>query len=357
MVIKPIRFLVIFIIVITILAISLSCGVENHKKIQLRVYNADSLIIPFLEIEKKFELLHPEIDVIIEGHGSIQVIRAATELGDDVDVAAVADSQLIRLLMYDTPMKDKNGNYADWSIDFATNSLGITYTDKSKYANEISVDNWYKIMSRPDIKVGFSDPRIDALGYRTLMMLRLSEIYYQDEQLINRMIGDAFVVGLEVSNLNGLTVITVPELLKPSNNRMVLRSYSLQILALLDSGDVDYSFEYESVARQHGFHFLALPDAINLRSQYYATTYSQVRIAMEFQRFASVNPQFPGAPILYGVTIPNSAKHPPQAVQFIKYLLNTEGRKVLNQNFQPPIVPASCDNAVRLPDELRSMFK
>jgi molybdate/tungstate transport system substrate-binding protein len=334
-----------------------SCSPETRKPIQLRVYNADSLILPFQEIEKKFELQHPGIDVIIEGHGSIQVIRATTELGEKVDVAAVADSQLIRLLMYDTPMKEKNGNYADWCIDFATNAMGIAYTDRSRYASEISAGNWYEIMSRPEVKLGLSDLRIDSLGYRALMLMRLAEIHYHDDQLIERMLGGAFVTDLAISDMNGLTTITVPELLKPARERIVLRTYSLQVLALLESGDVDYSFEYESVARQRGFRFLQLPEAINLKSRDYAAIYKQVRVTMEFKRFASVNPQFPGAPIVYGVTIPNNAEHPQEALTFIGYLLGPEGREVLNRNFQPPLIPASCDNTSRLPDSLRSMFR
>ena len=335
---------------------SLSCGPQTPNPVQLRVYNADSLILPFQEIEKNFEIQHPDIDVLVEGHGSIQVIRATTELDERVDVAAVADSQLIRLLMYDTPMKEKNGNYADWCIDFATNALGIAFTDHSQFASEISAGNWYEIMSHPEVKIGLSDPRIDSLGYRALMLMRLAEIYYRDTHLFERMLGGAFVMDLAVSDINGLTTITVPELLKPAQERVVLRTYSLQVLALLESGDVDYSFEYESVARQHGFRFLELPEAINLKSQDYADTYKQVRVTLEFKRFASVNPQFPGAPIVYGVTIPNNAAHPQQAVTFIEYLLGPEGRDILSRNFQPPI-PATCDNVTRLPDTLRSRVK
>jgi molybdate/tungstate transport system substrate-binding protein len=337
-------------------AVTLSCS-PGAPPLQLRVYNADSLIIPFQEIEKRFEFQHPGVDVLIEGHGSIQVIRAATELGEEVDVAVVADSQLVRLLMYDTPMKEKNGNYAHWCIDFATNALGIAYTANGRYAAEISADNWYQIMSRPDVKIGLSDPRIDSLGYRALMTLRLAEDYYRDSGIIDGMLGGAFVTGLKVSELNGLTTITVPEILKPSQNRVVLRTYSLQILALLESGDVDYSFEYESVARQHGLHFLRLPGAVDLSSQEYASAYKQVRVKMDYQRFASVNPEFPGALIVYGATIPNNAKHPQEAALFIEYLLGQGGQEVLKQYFQPPLVPATCDNSAGLPDELRSRFK
>lgn len=354
---RRVRQLVLPAIILMGAAASLSCSANSQKQVQLRVYNADSLIIPFQAMEKEFEKEHPDIDVLIEGHGSIQVIRAVTELGEDVDVAAVADSQLIRLLMYDTAMKEKNGPYADWCINFASNAMGIAYTNQSRYKGELSADNWYEIMSRPEVKIGLSDPRIDSLGYRSLMTLRLAESYYHNAQLIDKMLGGAFSTGLNISEKNGLTTITVPELLKPVQDRIVLRTYSLQILALLESGDVDYSFEYESVARQHGFNFLKLPVEIDLSSQDNVNGYNQVRVALDFQRFASVNPVFPGASIVYGVTIPNNAKHPQEAALFVQYLLGQGGRDVLGQNFQPPLISATCDNVSRLPDDLRSMDK
>lgn len=344
-------------IIIASAVVFTSCAPAGQNKVQLRVYMADSLMIPFQTIEKQFELKYPGVDVLIEGHGSIQVIRAVTELGDDVDLAAVADSQLIRLLMYDTQMPDKNGPYADWCIDFATNAIGIAYTDNSRYAKEIKADNWYQIMSRPDVNIGFSDPRIDSLGYRTLMVAQLARAYYKDDALFDRLLAGNFSPVIGITTSQGITVIKVPEMLRPALPRVILRSYSLQILALLESGDVDYSFEYESVARQHGLNFLKLPDEINLSSQNYTQLYRQVKVEMDFQRFASVNPKFNGAPIVYGVTIPNNALHPEVATTFLEFLLGQGGQSILRENYQPPLVPAVSDNPAKVPDILRGLIQ
>ena len=275
-----------------------------------------------------------------------------TELQEDVDVAAVADSQLVHLLMYDTPLPDKNGTYADWCIDFAGNSLGLAYTDKSRYAAEINTGNWNRILSRPEVKIGFSDPRIDSLGYRALMLLQLASDYYKDNHLMEKIIGDGSSSGLNISTQTGLTTIIVPEIWKPISNRVILRTYSLQVLSLLESGDVDYSFEYESVARQHGFKFITLPLSINLSSAQYESEYQQVRVKMEYQRFASVNPEFKGSQIVYGITIPNNAPHPVEAEKFLEFLLGPDGREILNKNYQPPLTPPVCDNTGRVPEGL-----
>jgi len=133
-------------------------------------------MVPFARIEKEFESQNPDIDVEIQAHGSIQVIRQVTELGQDVDVVAVADYSLIPMLMYATKMPDGKP-YADWYIKPATNTMVLAYTPQSKYASEINADNWYQIVSRPDVKFGLADPRMDAVGYRTLMLDSLAESY------------------------------------------------------------------------------------------------------------------------------------------------------------------------------------
>jgi molybdate/tungstate transport system substrate-binding protein len=334
-----------------------SCRSPGKGKVQLHVFHADSLIIPFEQIKKDFEKQNPGIDVLLDGHGSIQVIRAVTELNQDVDVAAVADSQLLRLLMYDTAMKNGNGPYADWCIEFATNAVGIAYTEISRYSDEITPGNWFDIMSRPEVKIGLADPRIDSLGYRALMSLELANGYYQQGNIFNQVLDKAFIQPLDVSISNGIAAITVPQLLKPAQSRIVLRSYSLQITALLESGDVDYSFEYESVARQRGLKFLELPSALNLSSADYASQYRQVKVNLDFQRFASVNPQFNGSPILYGITIPRNALHPYEASMFIQYLLGKEGQTILSRNYQPPLIPAVTDNNAKMPADLQPFVK
>ena len=72
-------------------------------------------MVPFAKIQTAFEQANPDINVEMQAHGSIQVIRQVTELGQDVDVVAVADQALIPMLMYQTPMPDGQP-YANWEI-------------------------------------------------------------------------------------------------------------------------------------------------------------------------------------------------------------------------------------------------
>jgi molybdate/tungstate transport system substrate-binding protein len=346
------------IIVIAAVIISLTASIlQRQNRFELRVIIAGSLAVPFQALEKEYEIENPDVDIELEGHGSIQVVRTITELGREADLAAVADYQLIPLLMYQTQMPDGQGSFADWYISFATNKLGIAFTDSSLYASSITTDNWYEIISRPDVRIGLANPTIDALGYRALIVIQLAEDYYDDDTIFEKLISDNFAAGIEVIKTNGVSLIKVPELLKPTQNRIFLRSYSIQLLALLESGEVDYAFEYESVAKQRGLRFLELPQAIDLSSWNYTDQYEQVRVELEFQRFVEVVPEFEGTPIIYGITIPGNAPHQQEAIKFLEYLIGPEGQRILNENYHPPLIPAEADDVSKVPVELRPLLE
>ncbi len=337
------------------LAACSSTSPSSAGKTKLVVFEAGSLMVPMAQIEKEFEVANPDIDVEIQAHGSIQVIRHVTELGEDVDVVAVADHSLIPLLMYQTMMP--NGKpYADWYIKPATNQLVLAYTDNSKYSDELNAENWYRILSRPDVRVGLADPRMDAVGYRTLMVTKLAESYYGVDGIMDDTYGRYFTVPITADEENGISLITVPELLEPSENRMYLRGASMQLIALLQSNDIDYTFEYKSVVAQQGLKYLELPPAINLGDNSFTDAYRKVRVKIDFRRFKSVIPEFDGLPIVYGMTIASNSDKKEAAARFLAFILSPDGQRIFNENHHPPLVPPECDSPNALPDKLKPFF-
>ena len=70
--------LVIPIICLTALLLALvvgSTGCSRAETASIRVICAGSLMVPCQALEKAYEAKYPDVDVLIEGHGSIQVIR------------------------------------------------------------------------------------------------------------------------------------------------------------------------------------------------------------------------------------------------------------------------------------------
>ena len=322
----------------------------------MRVLFAGSLILPFDDLERAFEAQHPNVDVLMEGHGSIQCIRHVTELEELADVVAVADYALIPLLMYDTEVPETDQPYADWTMQFATNQLGLAYTDESAYADQIDRENWYEILSRRDVAFGVSDPRFDACGYRGMMVGQLANDYYGEADLFYNLFGDRFTQPVRVQDegANGPATILIPEVLQPEDDSgLTMRGASVQLLGLLQSGDLDYAFEYLSVSRQHDLNFLALPPEINLSDSAHQENYSRVGVKLAFRRFATVNPEFEGKTIAYGLTIPSNAPHPDLAAELIQFLVGPEGQEVMSRNHHPMILPPVVENEEALPNQLR----
>jgi molybdate/tungstate transport system substrate-binding protein len=325
-------------------------------KTTLRVLFAGSLIIPFAEVEKQFEAAHPGVEVNMEGHGSIQAIRIVGDLHEQADLVITADYRLIPMLLYQSTDPDTGRPYSDWSVIFATNKMALAYTDGSAFAGEVSADNWFDVVNRPDVRLGISDPRMDANGYRSLMTIRLAEKYYPQPGLFTTTFGGVFRVPVRVTQSGENSLITVPEILETkSASHVVLRPYSVNLLPLLQTGDIDYAFEYESVIRQHGLRYVTLPPEIDLGDPAQADSYGRVTVKLDYQRFASVKPEFTGEPIRYGATIPSNSANPELAAELLAFILGPEGQAIMAQNYQPVIVPAQTDNYEKLPATIKSL--
>jgi molybdate/tungstate transport system substrate-binding protein len=328
----------------------------SAEKTPLVVFGAGSLIIPFGHIENAFEAKYPNIDVLAEYHGSIQVMRHATELHEPIDVVATADASLIPMLMYATNVPETGQPYADWYIRFASNHLALAYNAESKYADEINTDNWTEIISRPDVKTGIADPRFDASGYRALMAFALAEMADENYKLFGPMFDEQFTFPVTIFRGDKMTTITVPEILEnKSQTHVVLRGASIELIALLESGDLDYAFEYESVIQQHGLKMVSLPAEVNLGEEKNEELYQQVQVNLDFQRFATVKPQFRGERIGYGITIPASAPHPEEAARFIAFLLSPEGRSLMEADHHLIFESFEADGFANLPEVLKAL--
>jgi molybdate/tungstate transport system substrate-binding protein len=345
-------------IILIFILLASACGSKapavHATRRPLLVFAAGSLIIPFADLETAFEASYPEIDIQAEYHGSIQVIRQVTDIHKPIDIVATADASLIPMLMYATADPDTGSPYASWYLRFASNHLALAYGPNSKYAGEINRDNWYSILSRPDVKVGIADPRFDAAGYRALMAFALAQDYYHKPTIFQDMFGGNFTFPLGIFKDGGLTTITVPEIVETkSGSHILIRGASIQLVALLESGDLDYTFEYESVIRQHQLSLLDLADAVNLGAEGYDQVYNKVQVNLDFQRFATVKPQFLGERIGYGITIPSNAPHPEDAALFIAFLLGPQGRALMEKDHHPLFDPVIGDHCESIPASLQ----
>ena len=302
-----------------VLALVLIAGCGGGSQ-TLIILHAGSLAVPFDEMGAAFVKQHSGVHFVTEGAGSRTTIRKVTELGKEADVIGSSDYLAIEELMLP--------DWADWYIIFATNEMVIAYTKNSKYHEEITAGNWYEILLRDGVDYGHSDPNADPCGYRTLMLWQLAEIYYD-------------VPGLYRDLDDGC----------PKKN---IRPKETDLIAILQSGDLDYAFEYRSVAVQHDLLYLPLPDEIDLSDFGLADYYAQAQVEVSGKEPGRTTTLI-GAPIAYGVTIPKNAPHPQLAIDFVEFLLGSEGQAILQNCGQSPVVPAIASDLTKLPPKLEDL--
>ena len=306
----------------------------------LSIYHAGSLAVPFEALEKTFEATHPGVDVQREASGSVKCVRKMTELGKTPDVLATADYSLIPSMTIP--------DHASWYAAFATNELVIAYNEKSKYRDEITSDNWFEVLRRPDVKFGFSNPNDDPCGYRATMINLLAEAHYMDDKIFEDLI--ASNVAFVVEN-DAVVVVPESEAFDPNTKKVLIRSMETELLAALESGDIDYFFIYRSVAVQHHLEFIELPREINLGAAEHGEFYKQYSLKQATGKVVTAKP------IVYGVTIPDKSAHKELATDFLELLLGEEGQKVFSELGQPPIMPPLASDPGKLPAELRPLVR
>ena len=124
---------------------------------------------------------------------------------------------------------------------------------------------------------------------------------------------------------------------------------------MLQAGELDYAIEYLSVIKQHGLKYVPLPPELNLGSEALRDSYAQVVVKLDYQRFASVQPEFGGEPIGYGATIPSDAPNPEEAADFIAFLAGPDGRRILASFDHPTFDPPRSDQPDNLPPQLKAI--
>ena len=256
------------------------------------VYLAASLTKPLQAALDSFAVRNA-IVVQRESGASLEHARKITELGRIPDVIALADVEVFPQLLMPAHVR--------WYAEFARNRMIVGYTAKSRHAAEIDSTNWPTILAMSDVQVGRPDPDVAPAGYRTLLMLQLAERYYHSPGLAGRVLANA-----------------------PRRN---MRPNAAELATLLQTGELDYIFDYESVAFAYGFNALHLPAGIDLGDPAQASAYATARVRVKGR--GSDSATFVGAPIVYALSIPRGAPHATAAQRLAIFLLSADGRRMM----------------------------
>ncbi len=294
------------------------CGNSGRvQPVEIIVFHAGSLSVPFNELKREYERINPEIKILLEPAGSLVCARKITELRKPCDIIASADYFVINELILP--------EYAKWSVRFATNEIVIAYNDKSKYSSEINVVNWTDILLRDDVIYSRSDPDTDPCGYRAVFTIMLEEKLHGKKGLTGKLL---------------------------SKNKDFIRPKEVDLVALIESGAADYMFQYKSVAIQHGLRYLELPADINLSDPGKNDIYKSVSLDVTGQEPGS-KMRVTGDYINYSMTVIDNAPRKNEAIDFLCFILSEEGRRIFRKNGQKPIIPFTTEQPDQLPSRLR----
>ncbi len=308
----------IFLVSIAVLpAMLISCGESRHDN-TLRIIHAGSLTVPVREAADSFEISRPGVRILTEAWGSKAGARRISDLNMPCDVFISADYKVIDNFLIP--------EHASWNISFAGNEMAIVYNSSSRYAGEINLDNWLEILQRDDVVYGRSDPDSDPCGIRSVFLVQLAGILYDDPEIPDKIL---------------------------SRHRNMIRPKETDLLALLETGALDYIFLYRSVAEQHGLEFIVLPDELNLRDPGLNDWYARARL--------EVRGTIPGETMIekaeamvYGITIPCNTDNPDLANDFVGYFLSESGGlAIMERNGQHSLIPSISETWEQIPGELR----
>jgi molybdate/tungstate transport system substrate-binding protein len=173
-----------------------------------------------------------------------------------------------------------NGDWVSWYGTFATSALVIGYNPKSKFASDLKTMPWYKVITEPGLKLGFTDPATDPKGVLAVQ---------------------AMTDTAKSKNLPALTALS-------TNKSDIFPEETL--VGRLQSGQLDAGFFYTAEATA-----ASIP------------TVPLTGVALK---------------ATYTITVLNKAPHEAAAEAFVAYLLGTDGQAALKQDgftlVSPPTV-------------------
>jgi molybdate/tungstate transport system substrate-binding protein len=270
----------------------------------LVIYNAGSLARPIRSALDSFAA-REGITVEQESAGSLETARKLTELRRTPDIIALADDEIFARLLVPT--------HVAWYAQFARNRIVLAYTDHSAFADELTETTWRSIILRDRVEVGRSDPDLDPAGYRTLLVHQLAERHYGDPGLASRLLAAA-----------------------PKRN---VRPKEVELTGLLQAGELDYIWTYESVAQAAALRYLVLPTRIDLGTPAESAFYSSAAVRVTGGAPGETL-ELRGRPIVYALSVPLDAPHPVVAARAASFLLSGEGARIMRQARLDVILPA-----------------
>lgn len=250
----------------------------------VRVLSAGSLARTFEHhVGPAFET---ETGVSLDGeyYGTNAALRLVADRTKRPDVVVSADATLLRDRLY--------GEFADWDVEFAANSLGVGYSTGSAFGRRLKAgEPWYDLFRDAEAgDVAIGDPDLDPLGYRAVQALELAQRYHD-------------LPGLREDVL--AVAVREPE--------------EAHLMTSVETGSREAAIVYRNMAVDHGMGFLAFPDAYSFADPERDDHYATVEYTTADGYVAD------GRPVVYNATVSTEANKPALGRRLVRFLLDEPG--------------------------------
>lgn len=207
---------------------------------------------------------------------------------------------------------------ADRAVPIARTEMVIAYSPKSRFAAEFAQASgaadaqWRRILERPGVRFGRTDPNADPLGLNIIFTMQLAAGYYHEPDLPDRILGEM---------LNPQQIFLEP-----------------QLMARLQAGQLDASAAYRTQPGSFGLPYLALPAEINLGSAALEAAYAKATVTLNGK---TLHP----APLIFYAAVMKDAAQPALARRFVEWLQGEAARAIFAKydydaaDGAPPLAP------------------
>ncbi|WP_408958794.1 extracellular solute-binding protein [Natrinema sp. 74] len=249
----------------------------------VHVLAAGSLAVPLEEgVGTAFE---SETDAHYEGeyYGTNAVLRFVEDGTKHPDVVIGADVELLRERLYP--------DRVDWDAEFAANEVVVAYAPATELGRRLAAgEPWYEVFADADTgEIAISDPNLDPLGYRAILLFELAEREHGLEGFRDAMAD---------------TVYREPD--EP------------RLLAGVENGNRACAVAYSNMAAERDVAVRKLSDAYNFGNPAYAERYARVSYTTESGHTVR------GSPVVYDATVLTDARNPGAGREFVSFLLERD---------------------------------
>jgi len=226
-----------------------------------------------------------------------------------------------------------------WAIAFASDQMALAYSNatlQNSAANAVVTacnsalaanstaawNNCFTMLTSGSVKVGTGNPNADPSGYRGWIVLEAAgQAYASNSSLYeNRLI---------------------------SNNGNVTAASAADLIAPLQTGQIQFLWIYKSSATAHKLNYLQLPAQVNLGSAKYSKFYSQ----FSYQLATGVET---GGVIRLWITVPTDSTDTTHSLQFVVFVVKNSPT-LLSPYGLVPTTPAKLYNSTTVPPILQQL--